>query len=77
MLERIGSERMKFIRAKRTNGANVLINIDHIAAMEHQDADQLNYTAIILHNGREIDVTETLDELVRQVEITLGHEDKA
>jgi uncharacterized protein YlzI (FlbEa/FlbD family) len=76
-LKQIGSERMKFIRAKRTNGANVLINIDHIAAMEHQDADQLNYTAIILNNGREIDVTETLDELVRQIEMILGHEDSA
>jgi hypothetical protein len=34
--------------------------------MEHQDAETLNYTAIILQNGREIDVTESLDELLRQ-----------
>ena len=59
---------MKFIRATRTNGANVLINLNHIAAMEHQDADTLNYTAIILHTGREIDVTETLDELLQRAE---------
>jgi uncharacterized protein YlzI (FlbEa/FlbD family) len=59
---------MKFIRATRTNGARVLINIDYVAAMEHQDAETLNYTAIILQNGREIDVTESLDELLQQAE---------
>ena len=59
---------MKFIRATRTNGAHVLINVDHIAAMEHQDAETLNYTAIILHNGREIDVTDALDALLKQTE---------
>lgn len=59
---------MRFIRATRTNGAHVLINIEHIAAMEHQEAERLNYTAIILHNGREIDVTESLDELMQQAE---------
>ena len=57
---------MKFIRATRTNGSHVLINLDYVAAMEHQDADTLNYTAIILHNGREIDVTEAFDELLQQ-----------
>ena len=36
--------------------------------MEHQDAETLNYTAIILQNGREIDVTESLDELLQQAE---------
>ena len=60
---------MKFIRATRTNGADVLINIDYVAAMEHQDAETLNYTAIILQNGREIDVTESFDELLRQIEM--------
>jgi uncharacterized protein YlzI (FlbEa/FlbD family) len=60
---------MKFIRATRTNGAHVLINLDHVAAMEHQDAETLNYTAVILHNGREIDVTESLDELLQQAEV--------
>ena len=59
---------MKFIRATRTNGANVMISLEHIAVMEHQDAEQINYTAIILDSGREIDVTETLDELVQQAE---------
>ncbi len=59
---------MKFIRATRTNGAHVVISLDHVAAMEHQDAETLNYTAIILQNGREIDVTETLDELLQQAE---------
>ena len=59
---------MKFIRATRTNGAQVLINLDYIAAMEYQDADTLNYTAIILHNGREIDVTDPLDKLLQQAE---------
>ncbi len=56
---------MRFIRATRTNGANVLINLNYIAAMEHQDAETLNYTAIILSNGREIDVTEALDQLLQ------------
>jgi uncharacterized protein YlzI (FlbEa/FlbD family) len=53
---------MTFIRATRTNGAQVLINLNHIAAMEHQEAETLNYTAIILDSGREIDVTESLQE---------------
>jgi hypothetical protein len=60
---------MKFIRATRTNGAHVLINIDYVAAMEHQDSETLNYTAIILHNGREIDVTQSLDELLQQADM--------
>ena len=59
---------MKFIRATRTNGADVLINMDYVAAMERQDAETLNYTAIILQNGREIDVTDSFDELLRQME---------
>lgn len=58
---------MKFIRATRTNGAHVLINIEYVAAMEHQDTENLNYTAIVLQNGREIDVTESLDELQKQL----------
>ena len=63
---------MKFIRATRTNGARVLINLDYVAAMEHQDAETLNYTAIILHSGREIDVTEALDDLLQQAEAQVG-----
>jgi hypothetical protein len=58
---------MKFIRATRTNGAHVLINIEYVAAMEHQDAENLNYTAIVLQNGREIDVIDSLDELQKQL----------
>jgi uncharacterized protein YlzI (FlbEa/FlbD family) len=60
---------MTFIRATRTNGAQVLINLNHIAAMEHQEAETLNYTAIILDSGREIDVTESLQELMQQANI--------
>jgi len=60
---------MTFIRATRTNGAQVLINLNHIAAMEHQEAETLNYTAIILDSGREIDVTESLQELMQQADI--------
>jgi len=57
---------MRFIRATRTNGANVIINLNYVAAMEHQDAETLNYTAIVLQNGREIDVTEAIDELLQR-----------
>lgn len=60
---------MTFIRATRTNGAQVLINLNHVAAMEHQEAETLNYTAIILNSGREIDVTESLQELMQQAGI--------
>ena len=60
---------MTFIRATRTNGAKVLINLKHVAAMEHQEAGTLNYTAIILDSGREIDVTESLQELMQQADI--------
>jgi hypothetical protein len=37
--------------------------------MEHQEAETLNYTAIILDSGREIDVTESLQELMQQADI--------
>ncbi len=57
---------MKFIRATRTNGACVLINLEHVAALEHQDAETLNYTAIVLVNGREIDVKDSLEDLMQQ-----------
>jgi uncharacterized protein YlzI (FlbEa/FlbD family) len=57
---------MKFIRATRTNGARVLINLEHVAALEHQDAETLDYTAIVLVNGREIDVKESLEDLMQQ-----------
>lgn len=57
---------MKFIRATRTNGARVLINLEHVAALEHQDAETLNYTAIVLVNGREIDVKDSLEDLLQQ-----------
>ena len=60
---------MTFIRATRTNGAQVLINLNHVAVMEHQEAETLNYTAIILDSGREIDVTESLQELMQQADI--------
>jgi uncharacterized protein YlzI (FlbEa/FlbD family) len=60
---------MTFIRATRTNGAQVVINLNHIAAMEHQEAETLNYTAIILDSGREIDVSESLQELMQQAKI--------
>ena len=58
---------MNFIRAMRTSGAQVMINPKHIAAMEHQEADNLNYTAIVLVNGREIDVQESLEDLAQQL----------
>jgi hypothetical protein len=37
--------------------------------MEHQEAETLNYTAIILDSGREIDVSESLQELTQQAGI--------
>jgi uncharacterized protein YlzI (FlbEa/FlbD family) len=56
---------MKFIRAtRRTNGAPVLINLDHITAMQCETLEESTYTAIILHNGREIDVRESPEELL-------------
>ena len=56
---------MQFIRATRTNGALVLINLDHITAVQLEASETLRYTAIILHNGREIDVTELPEELLQ------------
>ena len=56
---------MKFIRAtRRTNGAPVLINLEHITAMQCETLEESPYTAIILHNGREIDVRESPEELL-------------
>jgi hypothetical protein len=60
---------MKCIRAtRRTNGALVLINLDHITAMQQESSENLHYTAIILHNGREIDVSENIEELLQPTE---------
>ena len=56
---------MQFIRATRTNGALVLINLDHITAVQLEASETLRYTAIILHNGREIDVTELPEDLLQ------------
>jgi uncharacterized protein YlzI (FlbEa/FlbD family) len=57
---------MKFIRAtRRTNGALVVINLEHITALQQETSETLHYTAIILHNGREIDVSETIEELLQ------------
>jgi hypothetical protein len=57
---------MKFIRATRhTNRAAVFINIEAITAFEEQSTESERYTAIILHNGREIDVSETVEALLQ------------
>jgi uncharacterized protein YlzI (FlbEa/FlbD family) len=57
---------MKFIRAtRRTNGTAVLINLEHIIAMQCETLEEAPYTAIILHNGREIDVRESPEELLQ------------
>jgi uncharacterized protein YlzI (FlbEa/FlbD family) len=59
---------MKMIRAtRRTNGTLVLINLEHITAMQQEISENLHYTAIILHNGREIDVSESIEELLQPV----------
>lgn len=59
---------MKFLRATRTNGALVFINIEQITAIQHEDSERLSYTAIILRNGREIDVTESPEELLQSTD---------
>jgi hypothetical protein len=57
---------MQYIRAtRRTNGALVLINLEHITAMQQESSENLHYTAIILHNGREIDVSENIEDLLQ------------
>ncbi len=55
---------MKFVRATRRKGGLFLINLDYITAMQLESFKRLGYTAIILRNGREIDVTDTPDELL-------------
>ncbi len=62
---------MKFIRATRTNGTIVLINLEQITAIQHEVSERLSYTAIILRNGREIDVTEPPEELLRASDTTV------
>ena len=59
---------MQFIRATRSNGALVFINLDHITAVQLEASETMRYTTIILHNGREIDVTELPDDLLRPSE---------
>ena len=56
---------MKLICATRTNGHRVFINIDDIIALEYQATDGLQYTAVCLRNGREIDVTGTPEDLLQ------------
>jgi uncharacterized protein YlzI (FlbEa/FlbD family) len=59
---------MKFIRAtRRTNGTLVVINLEHITAMQCELLEETQYTAIILHNGREIDVRESPEELLQNI----------
>ncbi|MGE3537124.1 MAG: hypothetical protein AB7N91_06745 [Candidatus Tectimicrobiota bacterium] len=60
---------MHFLRAtRRTNETLVLINVDHITAIQQETSDNTLYAVIILHNGREIDVSETLEELSQRLE---------
>ncbi len=55
---------MQFLHAtRRTNETLVLINVDHITAIQQETSENTLYTVILLHNGREIDVSETLEEL--------------
>jgi hypothetical protein len=57
---------MQYIRAtRRTNCALVFINLEHITAMQQESSENLHYTAIILHNGREIDVSEDIEDLLQ------------
>jgi hypothetical protein len=57
---------MQYLRAtRRTNGALVLINLEHITAIQQEISENLHYTAIILNNGREIDVAESLEDLLQ------------
>lgn len=60
---------MRFLRAtRRTNASYVLINVEHITAIQQETSDNAVYTVVILHNGREIDVLETLEELLQRLE---------
>lgn len=57
---------MQLLRAtRRTNHAVVFINVEAITVVEEQSTESDGYTAIILQNGREIDVSETIDQLLR------------
>lgn len=59
---------MKFLRAtRRTDGATVIINLTHVTAMQCEMLDTAQYTAIILHNGREIDVRESPEDLLQHI----------
>ena len=63
---------MKFICATRTNGHRVFINLDDIMALEYQATDNLQYTAVCLRNGREIDVTGTPEDLLQAANRTVN-----
>jgi hypothetical protein len=56
---------MKFLCAIRTNGHRVFINMEEIVALEYQATDNVQYTAVCLRNGREIDVTGTPEDLLQ------------
>lgn len=59
---------MQFLRAtRRANETQVLINAAHITAIQQETSGNTVYTVIILHNGREIDVAETLEELLQRL----------
>jgi uncharacterized protein YlzI (FlbEa/FlbD family) len=59
---------MQFLRAtRRANETQVLINANHITAIQQETSGNTFYTVVILHNGREIDVAETLEELLQRL----------
>ncbi len=63
---------MKFIRAtRRSNGTPVYINVEHITAIQLEESETLHYTAIVLDNGREIDVIESPETLLQPAALHL------
>ena len=55
---------LQLIYATQTDGLQVLINLVSVAVMQAQNADGVLYTTMRLCNGDEIDVMETIDELI-------------
>ncbi len=63
---------MQFLHAtRRANETIVLINVDHITAIQQETSENTPYSVILLHNGREIDVSETLEALLQRLKTEL------